>query len=212
MPQPSSAPVLSAGGPLGPLRLTRPTPSEVQDTVRQMAEAPFTYPDTGATLAGMPEGWHHDVQSGVVGAGDEAWTTAREALTHWTHFDLDWVWPHDRDVPLEPGRSFAFTSWQLGMWSVNVCRVVAVVDEPEADDPEVGARFGFAYGTVGAHALRGEELFLLERLRSGEVRFTIRKFSLPSHALVRAVLPLARMVQRRFSRDAIARVAREVAS
>ena len=170
-----------------------------------MESAEFTYAPVGATHEGLPDGWMHDDVETVVGVGEGAWEQAVAGLRSWAQFDLGWVVPHDRDVPLTPGATFAFVSRQLGMFSVNVCRVVYAVDE----SVDGTRRFGFAYGTVGNHVVKGEELFLLEQDPSGTVRFRISKFWRPAHPLVRLAGPLARHVQRRFSTEALARMTRE---
>jgi uncharacterized protein (UPF0548 family) len=135
------------------------------------------------------------------------WERAVRALRRWQQFDLVWVQAHDASVPLQEGRMFAFVSRQLGVWSVNVCRVAEVVESEDGGC----RRFGFAYGTVGRHVVRGEEAFLLEQdLATGEVRFRIRKFSRPGHPLVKLMGRWAVSLQRAFTRDALARMASEV--
>lgn len=171
------------------------------------AVAPLTYDAVGGTHDGVPEGWRFDAVERVIGHGDEAWEQAVAALRSWKQFDLDWVTPHDPTVPLLAGATFAFVSRQLGLWSLNVCRIVYVIDEQ--DGPE--RRFGFAYGTVGDHVVRGEERFLLTQGPDGQVSFLIDKFSRPANLLVWLSGPLAVWLQRRFSEGAIARLAQEVA-
>jgi uncharacterized protein (UPF0548 family) len=115
-------------------------------------------------------------------------------------FQLPWVRLRMPDGPPEPGRIVAFASRQWGVWAVNVCRVVYVVD----DDDGTVARYGFGYGTVRPHAVAGEERFIVTwDRRSDEVSFGIWKFSRPAHLLVRWAGPLGRMVQRRFDRHAL---------
>jgi uncharacterized protein (UPF0548 family) len=169
-----------------------------------MQGAAANYEHQGATAGEMPAGWRHDEQRAYLGRGDACWQAAKGGLRSWRQFDLGWVRSHDDRVPLEQGALFGFVSRQVGVWAVNVCRIVFVVDEPD--------RFGFAYGTVGSHVVRGEELFLLERdTVTDEVTFTIRKFSLPAHWLVRLAGPIATSIQRAFTRDALARMQQEVA-
>lgn len=193
---------------LGPLRFTKPSKAWVRRSVEAASTAGFDYDQVGRTRAELPEGWDVDVQRLELGVGRHVWSRAVRALTEWTQFDLSWVHPHDTTVSLEPGATFAFVSRQLGLWSVNVCRLVYVVD----DQTDGAARFGFAYGTVGTHLLKGEEFFLLEQDERGAVWFEIRKFSQPAHLAVRLAGPLARHFQRRFSADALARVAQEVSA
>lgn len=191
---------------MGPLQLSKPSRELLETAVQSASTASFDYEPVGRTDSELPEGWDLDVQRIELGAGAELWSRAVEALTDWAQFDLTWVHPHDRTVPLQAGATFAFVSRQLGLWSVNVCRLVYVIDEQTADT----ARFGFAYGTIGTHLVKGEERFLLERDEKGVVWFEIRKFSQPAHLAVRLAGPLAKAYQRRFSADALARLAREV--
>lgn len=189
----------------GPMYLRRPDPELVSMVVGQMASASFTYGPVGATRATLPVGWAHDAIDAPIGEGDATWERSVEALRRWAQFDLSWVDPHETSVPLVPGATFAFVSRQLGLWSVNVCRVVYTIDET-VDGVQ---RFGFAYGTVGSHVVKGEERFLLERGPDGVIRFGITKFSLPAHPIVQLAGPIARRIQRRFSADALQRMAQE---
>jgi uncharacterized protein (UPF0548 family) len=133
---------------------------------------------------------------------------AVNALRSWEQFDLDWVWPVRTDVPIETGADFAFVSRFLGVWSINVCRVVYVEESVGADHQ----RFGFAYGTLGTHSVRGEERFMVEWDRTTDlVHFDIRSVSQPALFLLRVLAPLTRWVQARFTRDAMDRMAAAVA-
>lgn len=191
------------------MSIVRPGPERVAAVVADQAGAPLTYEQVGATMGEMPRGWSVDEQHQVVGRGEEAFQRAVAGLRRWVQFDLGWVTPVRADVPLTEGALFAFVAWTLGVWSVNVCRIVAVVDERD----DQGARFGFAYGTVGAHSVRGEERFLVAWDRAtDEVTFGIRKFSRPAGLLVRALGPVARWIQARFTREALDRLAHEVAT
>jgi len=72
-------------------------------------------------------------------------------------------------------------------WIDVVCRVVAVVDEPE--------RFGFTYGTLPIHPEQGEESFTVTRSDDGGFIFEIVAVSRPRQLLARAVPPVARRLQ-----------------
>lgn len=167
---------------------------------------PFSYPDVGATRTTPPSGWTVDRVEEVIGAGEAAFDRAKAAICAYKMFDLSWI-DLLRADPLAPGAEVLFASKQLGVWSLNTCRVVYLVDEED----EAERRFGFAYGTLASHAVAGEERFLatLDKA-SGELRFEVFKFSLPRHPLVKLLAPLARGVQRRFSEDAIEAMRREV--
>lgn len=192
-----------------PFRLEQPSADDFDRAIRELEKTPFSYDPVGGTAKKLPIGWaHHDV--GVeLGHGEDVWQRARSAIRNWSHFDLGWVRFADPGTPIEEGQTVAFASNTLGFWTLNVCRIVYVLDE---DDGE-RARFGFAYGTLDGHVVRGEELFLLTRDHATDcVEFRITKFSRPNHPLVKLFSPVARAIQHRFSVDALERLRAEVAS
>lgn len=181
-----------------------PSLQDLGEALRAEAHGRLTYDEVGHTWLGPPPGFTFDDQEVVVGQGRDDFVRAEALLRAWTQFDLPWIRPLDRTVPLVEGAMFAFASHQLGVWAVNVCRIVRVVHEHDAH----GARLGFSYGTVGTHALRGEERFLVRwDADSDAVSFGIRKFATPSGLLLRLLAPVTRGVQRRFTREALARFA-----
>ncbi len=185
-------------------RARSPAHDDVAAVVEALRGAPYSYAEVGGTQGALPAGWHHDELSGVVGRGDDDAHRVEAALRAWAMFDLSWVHPHRTDVPQVEGQMMAFTAFTLGVWTINVCRVVYRVEE---DDGWI-RRVGFAYGTLPGHVLCGEEQFVVTHDRStGEVSFSVRKFSRPNHPLIRLGGPVVRRVQRRFSADAIARLA-----
>jgi uncharacterized protein (UPF0548 family) len=91
----------------------------------------------------------------------------------------------------------------FGLWWLNACRVVYVVEEAD--------RFGFAYGTLPDHAGSGEERFLVEwDQATGLVWYDVLAFSRPRHVLARLGYPWTRRVQKRFGRDSAAAMVRAV--
>lgn len=102
----------------------------------------------------------------------------------------------------------AIVAHVIGIWWVNACRIISVVDE-------VGTinRFGFAYGTLPAHAGTGEERFLIEWNHSdGSVCYDILAFSRPNHFLTRLGYPMVRLTQKRFGRESSAAMRRAVSN
>lgn len=62
-------------------------------------------------------------------------------------------------------------------------------------------RFGFGYGMLPGRAERGEERFAVEwGCEDNAVHYAAFAFSRPNHSLAWVGYPLARLVQRRFSR------------
>lgn len=196
------------------LSLRRPDTSAVLATATAAADAPLSYDNVCGTrdsremlLGRIGEGWFWDERSRAIGRGEETFRRARQALQSWSQFDLPWVRPIQRDVPIEVGAMFAFLSWQAGVWSTNICRVVDVYERED----DTHRHFSFAYGTVAPHVLRGEERFILDWDRqTDQVFFRIRKFSRPATWLIRLVTPLTRYMQSRFTADALARMQQAV--
>lgn len=93
----------------------------------------------------------------------------------------------------------AVVEMRLGIGPVSVripCRVVAVVAEAD--------RRGFSYGTLPGHPECGEEEFLLERLPTGGLQFTVSAFSRPATRLARIGGPVTGLVQRTMTRRYLA--------
>ena len=84
----------------------------------------------------------------------------------------------------------------FGLWSLNACRIVYVIEE-EASPLR---RYGFAFGTLPGHVERGEERFTVEWDRADDsVWYEVFAFARPAHLLAKAGSPFVRLVQRRFA-------------
>ena len=181
-----------------PVRLLRQRPSErdISRFLREQAEAPLSYAPIGISRQ-SPSGYDVDEHRLVIGRGETAFERARAALDAWAMFRLGWVELHPAHAPTTPGTTVAILVRHLGFWSLHACRVV----ERLAASPE-GPVHGFAYGTLSAHAERGEELFAIELdVADGSVWYRIRAVSRPHSVLARVGYPLARRLQRRFRED-----------
>lgn len=180
--------------------LTEPSESDIAAFISTQSSAPFSYVEVGATGGESPSGYNADHNRIQLGKGMEIYKRAVEALKQWRQFDLGWVSVAPRGVKIEEGATVAVKAWACGMWSLNACRVVYVVDEASSLH-----RFGFAYGTLPDHIERGEERFLIEWNRADDsVWYDILAFSQPRHPLVRIGFPVARRMQKRFARDSLA--------
>ena len=174
---------------------SEPSDREIAKYISSQAKLPFSYADVGATRSNPPAGYTLDHNRIELGSGPEVYRRAVAALKQWRQFELGWVTLVPHGVKVETGAVVAVKARAGGMWSLNACRVVYVIDEPE--------RFGFAYGTLPDHIERGEERFLIEQQSDDSVWYDILAFSRPRHPLVRAGFPYARMLQKRFARDSL---------
>lgn len=177
--------------------LRRPPDNEINRLLSQQRRQSFSYEDVGATRdESLPTRHAIDHNRVKLGKGHETFERAREALRNWQQFNLAWLdlcWPA---TPIQRGNVVAVVTRALGIWTVNVSRIVYVIDEE--------TRFGFAYGTLPHHVEAGEERFLVECNRDdGTVWYDILAFSRPGHLLVAIGYPIARRLQRRFAHDSL---------
>jgi uncharacterized protein (UPF0548 family) len=174
----------------------------------RQAESPFSYAQVGESRGDPPSGYAVDRHAVTLGAGEQVFRASREAVDHWEMFNVDWIEVHKPDGPTSPGMNVAVIARVLGVWYLNACRIVYVVDETGPSET-----CGFAYGTLPDHAEKGEERFTVVWDRADDsVRYEQFAFSRPSNLLTRLNYPLARTVQKRFAKDALAAMARAVSA
>jgi uncharacterized protein (UPF0548 family) len=181
--------------------LTRkPSAEAVAQFIASQRELPFTYSPAGATEnSEAPKGFNVDHNRTKLGDGAVTFQRAVSALRKWKQFDLGWVTIVTPDTPIAVGAVVAVRAHTFGLWSLNACRIVYLIN-----DEEPVKRFGFAYGTLPDHVECGEERFTIEQHPDGSVFYDIFAFSRPRQMMVRLGLPVARRLQRRFVRDSLA--------
>ena len=186
-----------------PFMRRRPTEETLRRFVASQSDLAFTYPEVGATKTSPPEGYVVDHNRQLLGTGETTYRRAVEALRSWKQFDLGWVKVRPENAPIEVGTTVAVQANIFGFWSLNACRIVYLVE----DSVDFKARFGFAYGTLPAHAECGEERFTIEWHHADSVWYDLYAFSRPQYPLVRLGYPYARRLQKRFARESLATMA-----
>jgi uncharacterized protein (UPF0548 family) len=180
--------------------ISRPSQRTIAAFLAEQSGRAYSYAAVGASRhADVPAGFDLDHNRVQLGSGRRAFDAGCAALRRWQMFPAPWTSIHPPDTPLEPGRVVAVLAHAAGVWWLNSCRIVYVLDETSPL-----RRFGFAYGTLPAHVARGEERFSIEWGVDDVVWYDVRAFSLPQHPLVRLGYPLARRFQRRFARASLA--------
>jgi uncharacterized protein (UPF0548 family) len=186
--------------------LRRPSTEVVQEFLDSQANLGFTYTAVGATANQPPAGYTVDHTRVKLGVGEEVFRRAQAALRRWDQFRLGWMEAWSPKTTIEQGDLVAIIARNLGLWWLNACGIVYVVDESGSV-----SRYGFASGTLPAHAGEGEERFFVEWDRaSGEVWYDILAFSRPHGFLARLGYPHMRWVQKRFGRESAAAMLRIV--
>lgn len=180
-------------------RLRPPAPEEIAARLAATRTAPLSYSPVGATAT--PPGWF-DNRGGVeLGRGLAVFEKAANALRAWVMFDLGWVTATpEAGATIRPGAVVGVSSRTLGLWTLNVAKIVSVREEPR--------RYAFSYGTTPDHVERGEETFSVTWHPDDRVTYDVWSYSRPAHPLVKLFTPVARSFQRRFVRESCARMRR----
>lgn len=188
------------------LSFRKPSSQAIQRFLDGQRNSDFSYSAVGATATNSPAGYVVDHTRVKLGEGERVFDAARSALQQWEHFRLGWVEARPSETPIQTEEVVAVVARAAGLWWLNACRIVYVIDE---DEPV--RRFGFAYGTLADHVESGEERFLIEWNHADDsVWYDILAFSRPRHPLARLGYPLVRRFQKRFARDSAAAMKRAV--
>jgi len=176
----------------------KPSNERISTFIESQSRLEFTYPSVGATRNGdHPSGFVVDHNRIYLGAGQATLDVARRALCQWHHYRFDWIDLHRPDVYPEPDQTVGVLARGLGLWVLNACRVVYVIDEEEPL-----RRLAFAYGTLPEHAESGEERFQVEwHEEDDSVWYDILAFSRPNQLFARLAYPYVRRKQKQFARE-----------
>ena len=121
-----------------------------------------------------------------LGEGEPVFRSAKAALRRWEQFRLGWVEAWPPDTPIQAGEVVAVMGRAIGVWWLNACRIVYVVDESGPI-----SKFGFAYGTLPGHVESGgrDARFRLTSAdaRQGAMVPTQALPSLPGSSVTRSV-------------------------
>ncbi len=192
------------------LILSPPSPTQQSALFARWSSQRHSYPATGIGLTRQGKalpGYTVDHNSQLLGHGQSMFERAVAALRDWHMFKLSWITLLGAGA-IETGRVVAVMPRHFGLYSLNPCRVIYVVDENVND----ARRFGFGYGTLPNHVERGEERFMIEWRRSDDsVCYDLLAYSRPSSPLMWLGYPICRAFQHRFARDSKAAMLRAVA-
>ncbi len=176
------------------LSLSQPTIADLEAIRLEHLNLPLSYGAVGATLRGeRPRGYFHDTCTVDLGRGDSTFEAAQVALRAWSAHRGAHITVVAVDAPIEVGTVVTMTLPVLGIHVHADCRIVAVVDKPDA--------YGFAYGTLTTHPETGEESFVIRRALDGGVSFTVTAFSRPGELVPWCGLPVVRALQHRAARE-----------
>lgn len=189
------------------LYFRKPSDEDLARFLAAQRAQPFSYPDVGASRATLPTGYVVDHRRVYLGDGAAVFTAACLALRHWHMLPPAWVQVYCPTPALAPGTDVLVLAHCYGLWWLNACRIVYVLE-----DTVPQRRFGFAYGTLRGHAECGEERFTVEWQSDNTVWYDLLAFSRPGRWLVRLGYRWARRVQERFGQASLMAMVQAVAT
>ncbi len=179
---------------------------EAEELRSSMVAEPFSY-GTGILDRPAPSGMSDDRLDVVLGSGDEAWKRARRALDEWTHFDLPWAGVTTGGSSAQSGQAVVVHARRLGIHMAVGCRIIETHDSVDTERQ----RYGFTYGTLRSHIMRGEERFEVWRdVATDEVGYTIHAKATPGRWYSRLAKPLVDHYRGQFRRDSVTAMAKAV--
>jgi uncharacterized protein (UPF0548 family) len=173
---------------------SHPRKAQIDAFLAERESDSFSYTEVGASRELVaPPGYVFDHNRQLLGNGDADFEKAKQAIRDWKMFEVPGIELFYTNTPIEVGRTVAMLASHLGFYSINSCRIVYTIDEPQL--------FGFAYGTLTEHVEMGEESFTVELdPDTGEVWYDLHAFSRPAHPFVKLGYPYGRYLQRQFAR------------
>src|SRR5262249_33060834 len=139
-----------AAGLVAPARplvsLHQPSDTAIQAFLDCQCSQPFPYCGVGSSRHIPPAGYVMDHRCVCLGTGQHTFEAACAALRRWQMFQVGWVqlcWP---STGIELGAVVGVLASWGGLWFLNACRIVYVLDETSPV-----RRVGFAYGTLPGH-------------------------------------------------------------
>ena len=138
--------------------LREPSDARIRRFLDEQRSMPFSYPEIGASRDCAPSGYPVNHHRGRLGAGEETYARAIEALRNWKMYETGWTklcWP---DAPIEEGTVVGVLGRHFGVWSLNACRIAYTIEE-EVEEAPLLKRYRFAFGTLPGNVEQGEERF-----------------------------------------------------
>jgi uncharacterized protein (UPF0548 family) len=185
------------------LFIHRPTNHQIRGLLAKRESMTFSYPEVGATLSTPPAAYRINHMRALLGKGPTVHDRAVKALLSWQLLAVAGLELFPNNPAMRPRTNVALLSRHFGLWSLDFCRVINVLERPNENGSAI-QRTGFAYGTLPGHALCGEEIFSVAwHTATEEVWYDIFSFSRPANWLVQLAAPIVGATQKRFARASL---------
>src|SRR5436189_1016734 len=137
--------------------LCKPNERFLEQVRERSRTLPLSYAEVGCSRGPGPVRYVVDHYRVQLGSGAAVFERARQSVRDWRVLRLGWVEPCWPDGLVKEGELVGTLTRVFGLWTVNVTRIVSVIEEEGPVN-----RYGFAYGTLLGHVECGEERFLIE--------------------------------------------------
>jgi uncharacterized protein (UPF0548 family) len=155
-----------------------------------------------------PPGFSTNTLTRVVGNGRADWARARRALETADMLDLPWArfWRGGKGTRWASGDAVVVGARVLlpGLWVANVNRVV--------DVRRRRSEMSVAWATTARHVLVGEEVVRVQRVKGGDVVFSLKSYARPASLAGWITYPYIVYLQRKFARGICKRLQQITAS
>ena len=94
--------------------------------------------------------WTTPASSSVT--GEKVFAAAKAALERWQQFRLGWLEASPEDTPIKEGQVVAILARSIGLWWLNACRIVVVINE---DGPVQALRLRLRHAAGPCRERRG---------------------------------------------------------
>ena len=108
----------------------KPSNEQITDFIESQTPLGYTYPSAGATRnEEAPPGFVVDHTRIQIGSGQATFEAAKRALSEWQHYEFNWIELHRPEARPESDQMVGILARALGLWVLNACRIVYVVEE-----------------------------------------------------------------------------------
>ena len=147
------------------ISLFKPGTAPVNKFLKKSKNGSFSYKELGRSKEkDIVKGYDNDFNRIQIGEGEQVFQAACTVIRNWQMFPGGWAYIEPAHAPIKVGQNVAMVARVMGVYFISDCRIVYIVDEEKPV-----RRYGFAYGTLGQHVEKGEELFSIEMLQDGSV-------------------------------------------
>lgn len=186
--------------------IIKPDAKTINTVIAAKKQSKFTYPEIGASRFAphppdsnpLPHHYRLLHRRCVLGKGKEVYARAKTAFVKWGMYQLSWLEPCWPETPLSKDVDVAMLGKVLGMWWLNVNRIIYTIQEEEGPVE----RFGFAYGTLHGCSVSGEERVMIEwNHQDNSVYYDLFSFSQANLLITKLSVFYLHALQERFAKE-----------